>query len=817
MRITKCVIWMGMMMMAGASYGQVVINELMQSNVDCIMDDNNEFPDSWVELYNSGETTVSLKDYRLGVTADPSQAWQLPNTSLKAHQYYLVYCDKEGKDRHTDFRLESGNGSSVYLFRQGQVADAVTSLAKQPAPNVAYGRKHDGEDIWGYQYTPTPQAKNCGQICTEVLGEPIFSEVGRVTTGNDKIVLKLSIPEGSPEGTVIRMTVDGSEPTRASAEYKTAMTISTTRTVRAKLFCDGYLSPRSTTHSYIFFPRQLTLPVVSLVTNDSYFFDNKIGIYVNGNYSSTLKNYEYNWRRPVNIEFFTGEEEVSALNQLCETRVQGGASRGCSLRSLIVYANKRFGKKRLKYEFFPDQRPGRDEFKSIILRNAGNDFDYLYMRDAIIQRTMAKHTDLDWQAWRPAIVYINGTYKGILNLRERSTDDNIYTNYDGLEDIDMLENWGELKAGDKENWHAFEAFYAEHGHTLEEYAQWIDWKEFINLMLMNLYYNNQDFPGNNIVMWRKRSDDGRWRFVAKDTDFGIGLYGTSPSYNTIKWIYDPNYDSDRAWANHYEHTRLFRRMMEDEDFKREFIDRAAIYMGDFMNSRGTREIWDDMYEQIKTEYPNHRRLINQWWPNYDTELTTARNWMEQRTDYFYTQLKVYYGLGKAVPLIINNHLDDDQLADVNIEMNGVRLSQGKFDGRFFANRNMKLSSTPVNGKSVTGWKVIKMTSNGTTTTTLSGQEYEFDMPDCTRLIIQAQIGIDTGVSTQDSPQWTWRQDGRRVDFVGLAAGSPVYVYNTQGVCLYHTIAHDDMTTLQLTHSGVYIVKADRQVIKLKIE
>src|SRR5574344_1892237 len=92
-----------------------------------------------------------------------------------------------------------------------------------------------------------------------------------------------------------------------------------------------------------------------------------------------------------------------------------------------------------------------------MLRNAGNDFDYLYMRDAVIQRTMAQHTDLDWQAWRPAIIYINGTYKGILNIRERSNEDNIYTNYDGLEDIDMIENWSELKVGDDSNFKHFKA------------------------------------------------------------------------------------------------------------------------------------------------------------------------------------------------------------------------------------------------------------------------------------------------------------------------------------------------------------------------
>ena len=34
---------------------QLVINELMQSNIDCLMDDLKEFPDSWVELYNPSD------------------------------------------------------------------------------------------------------------------------------------------------------------------------------------------------------------------------------------------------------------------------------------------------------------------------------------------------------------------------------------------------------------------------------------------------------------------------------------------------------------------------------------------------------------------------------------------------------------------------------------------------------------------------------------------------------------------------------------------------------------------------------------------
>ena len=503
--------------------GQIIINELMQSNIDCMMDDINEFPDSWVELYNNGESVVSLSGYSIGITPEPGEAWALPVYQVPAHNYVVIFCDKEADKLHTDFKLESGKGGAVYLFKNGNLVDQVTGMSKQPAPNIAYGRKTDASDVWGYQEIPTPKAANCGSICDDILGEPVFSEKGRVFSSNQTIKVELSLPEGSPEGTIIRYTLDGSEPKESSLIYREPFVLASTRLVRAKLFHQGWLSPRSTTQSFIFHNREVTLPVISIVTDNKYFFDNKLGIYVEGNYKSGKKNYEYNWRRPISFEYFEGGDVESSINQLCETRVQGGASRGCQLKSLIVYANKRFGQKRLDYEFFPDQRPGQTNFKSVILRNAGNDFDYLYMRDAIIQRTMAANTDLDWQAWRPAIIYLNGTYKGMLNIRERSTADNIYTNYDELEDIDMLENWSQVKEGDNMNWKQFEAFYAEHGHTLEEYTHWIDWKEFINLMIMNLFYNNQDFPGNNIVMWRPRAEGGKWRFVAKDTDFGLGL------------------------------------------------------------------------------------------------------------------------------------------------------------------------------------------------------------------------------------------------------------------------------------------------------
>ena len=483
------------------------------------MDDLNEFPDSWVEIYNRGASTVVLSEYKIGITSDPSEAWALPAVTLPAGGRQLIYCDKESQGFHTSFRLESGKGCQVYLFRYNSLVDQVEGLPKQPAPNIAYGRKTDGSDEWGYQLLTTPGKPNSGRICEkdQILGNPVFSENGFVRTNASSFLLELSLPKGSPDGTAIYYTTNGKEPTIYDRIYTSPIRISSTTVIRAKLFCDNWLSPPSTTQSYIFFPRKLTLPVISIATKDAYFNDSRIGLFPNND--TDILTYQHDWRRPINIEYFEEEGASSIINQLGETRIGGGTTRENSKKTLIVYAHKRFGTKRFSHEFFPDQKPGLTEFKSLSLRNAGNDFNSLYMRDAVVQRHMGMNVDLDWQAWRPAIVYINGQYYGMLNIRERGNEDNVYTNHDGLEDIDLIENWDNLKEGDKQNLHQFKTFYNQSGHTLEEYERWMDCDEFINFMLLNLYHNNLDFPGNNCVMWRPRTTDGRWRWIAKDVDY----------------------------------------------------------------------------------------------------------------------------------------------------------------------------------------------------------------------------------------------------------------------------------------------------------
>lgn len=806
-----------------AIHAQLVFNELMQSNIDCIMDDLNEFPDSWVELYNTGTAAVNLKDWRLGLSDKAGEAWQLSNKQIGPGEYALVFCDKVGKNLHTDFRLESGKGGSLYLFQGQTIVDKVENLPKQPAPNIAYGRKTDGSNEWGYQLTPTPEGTNTGEVCDHdhILGEPVFSEPGKVFNGNKTFNLQLSLPEGSPEGTEIRYTTNGSEPTASSAKYTADIPITKSTSIRAKLFCNGWLSPRSTVQSYIFHDRSMTIPVISIVTDNSYLNDKKIGIFAN-NYGHE-KYQQVDWRRPLNIELFDAEGEPSQLNQLCETRITGAWSREAARKSMGIYCHKRFGKKNMEYEFFPDQCPGLTNYKSIVLRNSGNDRDYTYMRDAVCQRAMAEHADIDWQAWRPAVIYINGNYWCLLNIRERANENNILTHYDGLEDIDLIEN-GELKEGTKENYDAFTAFFNEHGHTLDEYAELMDWEEYIRITTMNLYFNNLDYPGNNNVMWRPRAEGGKWRWIAKDLDYTLGLYtnggaGGSGGYDhqIIAQWYNPDDYSLHQGANFsitWDATRLFRRLMEDADFAREFIDRFSIYMGDFLNEKSVRAIWDPMYAMIKDEWKRHRSVVydNPWWPIFDDEQRYARNWLSKRTNEMYKQLGKQYDLGTPIPMTVNQDLEDASALDVTF--NGVPLTKGVFNGKFFADRSITLEGQAPEGQVISGWTIVTKSSSGTDTRQIDGERCALLMPQCTNLAINAILSKSTGIDTLSKPSWTWQRDGDRLILSGVPVGTQVKLYDLKGILLRTVTSDGSEIILPLTAATLHVLRVGAKTVKL---
>lgn len=97
----------------------ITITEIMSSQDTLIADANGQFTD-YIELYNSGKTTVDLTGWWLSDDAATPDKWVFPETTIDPGQYLLLHCGSA-----PDFNL-SADGEAVILSAfTGTVVDQV--------------------------------------------------------------------------------------------------------------------------------------------------------------------------------------------------------------------------------------------------------------------------------------------------------------------------------------------------------------------------------------------------------------------------------------------------------------------------------------------------------------------------------------------------------------------------------------------------------------------------------------------------------------------------------------------------------------------
>ena len=752
--------------------GQLTITELMQSNITYCMDDLNDFPDSWVELYNAGDETEQLGDYHIGLKKKIASADALPAMEIMPGEYVIINCDKAATGLHTSFRLESNKAGDVYLFKNGEQIDHVAHPIF-PAPNIAYGLDpQTGE--WGYEFTATPGAPNIAGTCdeTRILPAPSFSAPGRI--GTEPLTLMLSMPDGTPDEAKIRYTLDGSLPTAESDVFEAGdeLTIDQTICVRAGIFCEGWLSTFPTTHSYIFPDHEISIPVVSIVTDDYYLYDENIGIFNDG--VSETPNWQNDWRRPINIELFEPAQEDAVFNQLGETRIMGGYSRLYKQKSLTVYANKRFGIKRYDTSTIWPDKPNVTISQSFILRNGGNDFEQAHIRDGFVQTLFGRNIDnLDWQAYRPTVCYINGRYAGIYGFRERSNEDYVAANYDGEEDIDMAENWAEVKAGSIATLNTLVTTIESANPTLEEVGEMMDVDNFLKNLAIQMFAGNTDYLLNNIVWWRV-TDGGKWRLLLKDVDrFMTKTYVKTDYFKYIEDAYENAYSD---W--HARRINVFRYFLTNPESSSHLIDMLTAYMGDFLAPDNALELLEEMAGEIQPEIPYHGDVyFSSSYPTYWSQQVSETLPLLYRTryEYLYENIAEYYDLGQPRQLTVVQPGLERSAGNptVSLEVNGQSIHNESFNGKYFQGRRLTVAATPlIPDYAVSSWIVRAHDGENVSTSYAAGNVLDMDMPECDSLEIEPVLAKETTgiesitVSDSEGKYKMYDLTGREVDANG---------------------------------------------------
>lgn len=512
--------------------------------------------------------------------------------------------------------------------------------------------------------------------------------------------------------------------------------------VRARELVNNTLGPTATQTFFVSSVNELAseLPILNISLTESDLYSYEDGIYVAGvdfdNWRLANSNSEANgnsranyirrgsdYEKNANFQWF--ESGNLMLNQDIGVRIHGGWSRSFPLKTFRLYARNAYDDSNsLNHNFFGETN--NSSFRRLILRNAGQDGASIFgrstfIRDAFMQK-LVSHLNFETQDYQPAIQYVNGEYFGLINLRERY-DRHYFERKIGLEEgeLDFLERSGfgttDIKEGNNLHWKDFIEFVEEEDISIEDNYKHVltqmDETNFIDYQIANIYFNNVDWPHNNIAFYRKKTSqleedvayghDGRWRWVLYDTDFGFGLRSWRQyDYNTLEHATSIDDSYIPTWS-----TLLLRRLLNNKKFKEKFINRFADLMNTTFIPERSNDLINNISSVIASEIPNHTKRWNTL-NNWNSQVEVLKEFGEMRPEYVRTHLKDFFNLEEEhqVKLQVSNPEHGFiKINSISIEEQtvGVNESPYPWKGFYFENIPIHMEAIPITGYKFSHW------------------------------------------------------------------------------------------------------------------
>ena len=608
----------------------LTISEFLAANDGPLLDEDGEASD-WIEIFNTTASTISTAGWFL--TDDPGELdkWQLPAVDLGPGAYLVVFASSKdrstaGSELHTNFRLSAGGEFLALVKPDGStITRQYSPTFPGQQPGISYGIS-GAPATEGYFDPPTPGAAN-GTAFAGFVADTTFS----TDRGYYDAPIQVAVTSATP-GASIRYTTNGDEPSETNGTlYTGPIELSSTTTLRAIAYKDGFRPTNIDTHSYLF-PADIkeqaemdsdvvddpaysgtieddlkSLPALSLVLPDSSMFGAS-GIYTNSN------NRGIAWERAVSVEFFNSDNSEE-FQVDAGIRIHGADARRHQKKPFKLYFRSDYGPGKLRFPLFPGKV---EEFDKLVLRGGGHEgwtspygsgsssqsHSATLLRDQFLRQTHEEMGNLSPRG-RHAHLYINGAYWGVYVVHERADEEFGEAHLGGAEeDYDVIKTGGAVVDGSKGNWNAMMALANGGLSSDAAYAQmleFVDMDSLIDNMIVRIWSGDIDWlrsentlgeTGNRNKNWyalrRTRGDaPGKWQFLVWDGELSMGK-GHRSNRNL-------NFDLSDVDANDSP-GRLYTRLRDHAEFRLRFADRLQhhFFNGGAMTPASNQSRWNTL-------------------------------------------------------------------------------------------------------------------------------------------------------------------------------------------------------------------------------
>jgi len=673
---------------------QIVINEFMPSNASAIVDPDFGESADWIELYNSTNTDIDISGYYLSDNINDSTRWAIPaGTIIQAYSFLLVWADGKNSGLHTSFKL-SAVGEEIGLYTAD--LDLIDSFSYTVlSTDISRGRETDGSLEWRWFSEATPGSTNNTSVAYdgEVFYEPAFSVKGGLY--GEQQIIALSSLAGE-----VRFTTDGTIPTLNSEVYNLPIVIGESTFLRARVFIDGYIPGPVVTHSY-FLDESLPergLPVISIVSDPAYFWDPEIGIYV--------QDFKPDWEHPINIEYFENDgSKRAAFNERVGVKINGLWSWQLPQKMLGIYFRDEYGNEALNYPLFHDR--SQQHFEEFALRASGSDWSFTLFRDGLCQSLTQENGPVDYQGFRPGILFINGEYMGIHNVRSRVDGESLEEKY-GLpgDGYDLIENDGEIVDGSDEQYIYMDSLFSTDlsvQANFDSLAAVVDIQNFTDYWITEIWASNSSW-GHNVKLWKPKVG-GKWQFLFADLDRGF----TGSTNDPIDGFTIPqgnNYDYARTWL---------RNIFSNSGYADYFVQRFADHLHTTYHPTRVHEFIDRFSGRIRDEIPYH---VARWTGTtspygdgiatvdfWENQVLALRQFAEERQDFMLSDLQAEFGLQQIVTLSSMSIPAEGG----SIVLNEFGIPGKLWSGSYFQDLPFTFSAKAAPGYTFQGWSALTFT------------------------------------------------------------------------------------------------------------